>query len=238
VFLIILFAATFSSIVSHTGSAVPAMTGTAQLDPGVLQQSAWVMVRLCLVLLATLILLSFKTVQRWLKHQILGIVLRLSSRYPARRNRLNKFARSAIRSVDHIAAGFSLARHPQRLIACVVLTISIWSLTLLAYYVFSIGCPGVNLSLWELTIFMVVICFFIALPSVPGFWGVWEAGGVLALSLFSVPDSEAAGFTLVTHAVQMFPVILVGMLSALVTSVNVWNLAPDRNIGDAARPLT
>ena len=71
---------------------------------------------------------------------------------------------------------------------------------------------------------MVVVCFFIALPSAPGFWGLWEAGGVFALALFGVPAKDAAGFTLVNHAVQMFPVILLGLLSALITSVNIWQL--------------
>ncbi|MGD8369796.1 MAG: lysylphosphatidylglycerol synthase domain-containing protein, partial [Desulfobacterales bacterium] len=83
------------------------------------------------------------------------------------------------------------------------------------------GCPGIGLSVFELTAVMVIVCFFIALPSVPGFWGLWEAGGVFALALFGVPSKEAAGFTLVNHVVQMFPVILVGLVSAMVTGVNI-----------------
>jgi uncharacterized membrane protein YbhN (UPF0104 family) len=116
---------------------------------------------------------------------------------------------------------------PLRLLGCVVLTILIWALTVFSYYVFALGCPGVELTLWELTTVMVVICFFIALPSVPGFWGLWEAGGVFALSLFGVLNRDAAGFTLVNHAVQIFPVILIGMISALVTSVNIFKVRYD-----------
>jgi hypothetical protein len=72
---------------------------------------------------------------------------------------------------------------------------------------------------------MVIICFFIALPSVPGFWGLWEAGGVFALSLLGISAKEAAGFTLASHAVQMIPVILVGFVSAVLTGVNIWRVA-------------
>jgi len=68
---------------------------------------------------------------------------------------------------------------------------------------------------------MVIICFFISLPSVPGWWGLWEAGGVFALSLLGVSSKDAAGFTLANHAVQVFPVIIVGMISAAVLSVNI-----------------
>jgi hypothetical protein len=72
---------------------------------------------------------------------------------------------------------------------------------------------------------MVIICFVIALPSVPGFWGLWEAGGVFALMLFGVAEKDAAGFTLANHAVQMFPVILVGMLSAWINGINIMQVS-------------
>ena len=68
---------------------------------------------------------------------------------------------------------------------------------------------------------MIIICFFIALPSVPGFWGLWEVGGVFALALFGISTSDAAGYTLANHAVQMFPVILIGLGSAVATGVNI-----------------
>ena len=68
---------------------------------------------------------------------------------------------------------------------------------------------------------MVIICFFIALPSVPGFWGLWEAGGVFAMALFGVSSKDAAGFTLTNHAVQVFPVIIVGLMSAVYTGVDI-----------------
>ena len=35
---------------------------------------------------------------------------------------------------------------------------------------------------------MIIICFFIALPSVPGYWGIWEAGGVFALVSMLLPS--------------------------------------------------
>ena len=100
----------------------------------------------------------------------------------------------------------------------------IWGLQGFSFFLVSLGCPGIDLNLAEATAVLVIICFFIALPSVPGFWGLWEAGGVFALALFGVSSSEAAGYTLANHAIQMFPVILVGLGSAFVTGVDVWRL--------------
>ena len=72
---------------------------------------------------------------------------------------------------------------------------------------------------------MVIVCFFISLPSVPGWWGLWEAGGVFALSLFGVTAQEAAGFTLANHAIQVIPVIIAGLVSAMLLSVNIRQLS-------------
>jgi hypothetical protein len=91
-------------------------------------------------------------------------------------------------------------------------------------YVLAAGCSGIDISLAGHFVVMVVVFFFIALPSVPGFWGVWEAGGVFALSLIGVSSAEAAGFTLANHAVRIFSVIIVGLVSAVVTGVDLWDL--------------
>ncbi len=123
--------------------------------------------------------------------------------------------------LDHVAHGFLLLKHPGKLCYCFGLTIIIWIIGALSYYVMAIGCPGINLTPYEHMAVMIIICFFIALPSVPGFWGVWEAGGVFAMALFGISNETAAGFTLTNHAVQVFPVIIVGVISAMVCSVNI-----------------
>jgi len=105
----------------------------------------------------------------------------------------------------------------------------------LSYYTFSLGSPGIHLTFMEISAHMVIIMFFIALPSVPGFWGLWEAAGIFALSLFGVASKDAFGFTLANHAIQLFPVIIMGFVSAMILSVNIWQLShkkehyPDNN---------
>ena len=112
--------------------------------------------------------------------------------------------------------------------ACIILSAVIWCLSALSYYLMAKGCPGIHLSFSEMFAVMLIICFFIALPSVPGFWGIWEAGGVFALAIFGISSKQAAGFTLANHAVQMFPVIIVGLISAAMTSVNILQVSYER----------
>ncbi len=126
-----------------------------------------------------------------------------------------------INLMENVATGFSLVTYPVKILSCIILTVMIWMLSAYSYYLVAKGCPGIPLSFLDIFIVMIIICFFISLPSVPGFWGLWEAGGVFALSLFGINAKDAAGFTLVNHAVQVFPVIIAGMISAVLISVNI-----------------
>ena len=129
------------------------------------------------------------------------------------------------RFIDNIALGFRLLKYPRKIVLCAIYSLLVWITAAISYYVFSLGSPGVHLSYVEMFAVMVIICLFIALPSVPGFWGLWEAGGVFAMALFGTPSDAAAGFTLANHALQMFPVIIVGLISAVMTSVNIWQVS-------------
>lgn len=126
---------------------------------------------------------------------------------------------------ESFASGFMLLRSWKKMGVCIVLSALIWILSAFSYYVFSLGCPGIDLSFPEMFAVMILICFFIALPSVPGFWGVWEAGGVFALSLFGISGPDAAGFTLANHAIQIFPVILIGLISAMISGVRIFRIS-------------
>ena len=65
----------------------------------------------------------------------------------------------------------------------------------------------------------------VSLPSSPGFVGVIQLATVGALSLFSVPDTEALSFSLIFHAAQYFPVTLFGLVLLLVEQVSLTEAA-------------
>ena len=132
-----------------------------------------------------------------------------------------KICDPVIRILGNIAQGLTLLKYPKKVFLCTVFSFLIWGLLAFSYYLFSLGNPGINLTFFELSAVMVIICFFISLPSVPGWWGLWEAGGVFALSLFGVSSKEAAGFTLANHAIHVFPVIIVGLASTMILSVDI-----------------
>lgn len=147
-----------------------------------------------------------------------------------------KICEPVVRIVENFATGFTLLKHPMKICACFSLSVVIWGLAAFSYYLVSLGCPGIELSFIEITAMMIIICFFIALPSVPGYWGIWEAGGVFALLLFGVSSKDAAGFTLANHAIQIFPVVFVGLISAMVTSVNILQVSYEERTSAILNP--
>jgi uncharacterized protein (TIRG00374 family) len=212
------------------------MLGTIQIDPNIdipfgsyhLTRSTLVaigygMVRLSLALLLGIVLISIDASRRLINRMIMGLqklLFFMSSDFQQQVS--DKIGKRLVAIIENVAMGFALVKKPGRLIVCTGLTAAIWILSGVSYYVMALGSPGIHLSVIEMFIYMVIICFFIALPSVPGYWGLWEAGGVFALALFGIAPKDAAGFTLVNHAVQIFPIIIVGLVSAMVTGVNIW----------------
>ena len=174
-----------------------------------------------MVLILGIVLVSVDRSRKWIHEVITWVTRRLAFGSPKVRGLIRSCGDLSIHLTNNFAAGFALIKEPRRLIICFVLSVLVWGVGVGSYYLVGLGCPQVVLSYPQWFAVLVMICFFIALPSVPGYWGLWEAGGVFALRLFGVPPDAAAGATLLNHALQVLPIVLVGLVSALITSVNI-----------------
>jgi uncharacterized membrane protein YbhN (UPF0104 family) len=56
-----------------------------------------------------------------------------------------------------------------------------------------------------------VIVGFVAIPSTPGFAGLFEVGGRIGLAAYGVSASAAATWALTFHAVSYVPITLLGL---------------------------
>jgi len=222
--LVLLFAAVLAKV--NIDAHLDVSFGGYHLNREMLMTAVTGMVRISLVLIAAIVFISIKKTREAIAKIIIWSPTVLFFTGPEFKQKLQrKICGPLIQMMDNFASGFALVKHPKTICLCLLLSFFVWCLNAFGFYVMAQGCPGINLSYLEMFAVMIIICFFIALPSVPGFWGLWEAGGVFALALFSVGSKDAAGFTLANHAVQMFPVILVGMGSAVYIGANVWKLS-------------
>jgi uncharacterized protein (TIRG00374 family) len=225
--LIVLFAAMLATV--QIDPDLDIVFGGYHLNRATLVAAGEGTFKLLLVLIVGIVLVGFSKT----RNIINGLIIRIPSMFffagPDLKNKiLKRVCEPMVRFVDNFASGFTLVKYPTKICVCIGLSFFIWGLAAFSYYLMALGCPGIELSFVEITAVMIIICFFIALPSVPGYWGIWEAGGVFALLLFGVSSKNAAGYTLANHAIQIFPVIIAGLISAMVTSVNVLKISYEK----------
>ena len=211
------------------------VTSCVQIDPNlevvvddytisskVLQSAATAMTRLSLVLITGIVLVSFEFSRGLMERVILAspailFFLSLNAQEKVRK----AVCRPIVGIMNGIAQGFAAIKDFGKVLLCLGISAAIWALLASTYFVMVQGCPGISMSALELTAMMVIICFAISLPSAPGFWGLWEAGGIFAMVLFGVARDEAAGFTLVNHVIQLIVPILMGVVSVVLTGVSI-----------------
>jgi uncharacterized protein (TIRG00374 family) len=223
-FLILLSAAVLSTL-----NIAPDYTiafGDYQLSPENLSSIGKGLLRLCVIVMGGILLILIPMTRALIQRLILFSPEIIPFAPKAfKRHLKEKFMQTLVNIIDLFAAGFSLLKNPGKIFQCAILTLLIWAGTALTYYIMAKGCPGVEISYFQSVALMVIICLFIALPSAPGYWGLWEAGGVFGLSLFGIPTETAAGYTLVNHFIQLLPVIVIGIISAMITGVGIFQVA-------------
>jgi uncharacterized protein (TIRG00374 family) len=202
--------------------------GDYQLNKATLEMVAMRTFQLCLLLIGCIVVVSIKATHAFIRAFIMGlpkVLFFTSSHFKEKMG--EKVCVRLVGIFDNIASGLDLLKSPKKVTLCLTLSFLLWPIQGLSYYLLAIGCPGIDLSFLELFAMMIILCFFISLPSAPGFWGLWEAGGVFALLIFGVSATEARGFTLLNHVFQLLPVIVVGLISAFITGVSIAQFASE-----------
>ena len=70
----------------------------------------------------------------------------------------------------------------------------------------------------------VFVALAIALPSAPGFVGVFQIGCVAAASLFAYPEADAKVYSLVVHGLTYLIMIIVGFWLLTIHDLNLFEL--------------
>lgn len=232
-FMLLFLAVTLTAV--HIDPQFDTRVGDYHLNRQVLERIGFGMLQLAVVLLSGVVLVSFERIRRLIARLIFSLP-RLLVWLPdsAGRGVEQRLCHPLVGFMENIAEGLQLVKEPKRLINCLLLSLAIWLLNGLSFFLLAQASTGVDgLSFLEILAMMVIIMIFIALPSVPGFWGVWEAGGVFALSLFGISSQTASGYTLISHAVIILPVIAVGFVSAYAAGIDIHRLRQEEEVIDA-----
>jgi uncharacterized protein (TIRG00374 family) len=201
--------------------------GDYHLTPALLDGLWKTTLKFSLALVGIIFLISFSPTRRIFNRIILRTPdMMFFTQQPFREKLRTGLCARITRLLDNFAVGFDILKNPLNLVLCLLLSFALWAMLGLALLLMTFGFPGVEVSFLEALAVEIIICFFIMLPSVPGYWGLWEAGGVFGFMIFGIPAKEAAGLTLAYHFFHLVPVIIVGIMSAMIIGVKLVKTIP------------
>lgn len=115
-----------------------------------------------------------------------------------------------LRLVDRFIDGFAVLGDPALLSQTVVLSVAIWVVGALAYFLVA-AAFGFQLSPVGAVAAICIVNLATAVPQAPAGLGAFEAAATGALVLLGAESTRAFGITVVLHAVLFFPVVVVGL---------------------------
>lgn len=120
--------------------------------------------------------------------------------------------------VDGVRDGVSVLGEPRRLGATVFWSLTIWGINAVSFLVL-FRAFGIELGLAPALVMQTAIIFGIAVPSSPGFVGVFEAAVVVSLGLYGVDRDTAFAYAITYHAATFLPITLLGLYSVAATPI-------------------
>jgi uncharacterized protein (TIRG00374 family) len=132
-------------------------------------------------------------------------------------------ARVLTRFSSDLLDGAAVIKTPSRLIIIIGLTVLVWLTAYLQFQVVLWMFPF-NQSFLLSVALGVFVALAIALPSAPGFVGVFQIGCVAAASLFAYPESDAKVYSLVAHGLTYVMMIIIGFWLLAVHDLNLFEL--------------
>lgn len=164
------------------------------------------------VLLVGVVVLMIPAVQRFaigFPHRFPGLPEKL-------RNGLSNFIRD-------VARGFESIRNPRNFAMILFYSLLVWGLAGWSTQIMSFAFDGVEVSFLHAFALMSLIAIFILIPAAPGYWGLFEAGGLFTLTVFGLQQDESSGtaYVLVLHLSQYLPILAVGLALAAIDQFQV-----------------
>jgi len=108
------------------------------------------------------------------------------------------------------AEGLSVLRHPGRFIAVFLWALALWLVNALSFWIM-FEAVGVNAPFSAALFVQALIVLGVALPSTPGFFGVWEFTAIYGLKLYGVPDNLAGAWAIGFHVTSLIPITVIGL---------------------------
>ena len=107
------------------------------------------------------------------------------------------------------AAGLGALRHPGRFALILWWTLVHWLVNALSFWM-AFRAVGIEAPVSAALFVQGIIAIGVALPSSPGFFGVWEYFATQSLALYGVPPAQAVTWAVGFHLLAFVPITVIG----------------------------
>jgi uncharacterized protein (TIRG00374 family) len=132
--------------------------------------------------------------------------------------------RFASRFSGDLLDGAAVIKTPARLAAIIALTVLVWVTSFLQFYAILFMFPHEQHSLLLSVTLCVFVSLAVALPSAPGFVGVFQMGCIAAASLFAYPLAAAQLYSIIIHLLSFLFVIGLGFWVLTIHDLTLFEL--------------
>jgi len=134
-----------------------------------------------------------------------------------------RLAERLVAIIEGVRQGLSVLGSPSRVVGAVFWSVAVWGVSALAFFVM-FRAFGITVDFSGALLMQGLIMFGIALPSTPGYVGVFEYPIINVLALYGIDPNVAAAYALTFHVTTFIPITLLGAWSIVRTNLGFANL--------------
>lgn len=111
--------------------------------------------------------------------------------------------------LEGFASGLGVMRQPKLLAEVFVWTVIHWLCNAFAFWL-GFRALGISAPITAALLLQGIIAIGVAIPSSPGFFGLFEAAGTLGLGFYGIPSDKAVSWAIGFHILSYIPITVMG----------------------------
>jgi len=108
------------------------------------------------------------------------------------------------------SSGLTVLRSPRRFVEIFLWALLHWLVNGVAFWI-AFKAVGIDVPFSAANFLQGIIALSVAIPSSPGFFGVFEAAAKIGLAVYGVPSGQAVSWAIGFHILSFLPITLIGI---------------------------
>lgn len=125
------------------------------------------------------------------------------------RRMLPRFEAQILNLFGHVAGGLAVLKDSRRFLAVLFWAVAHWLTHALALYICFIAV-GIDVPYSAALFLQGILALGVAVPSSPGFVGVFEGAATIGLAVYGVPTTLAVSWAIGYHVLSFIPITVIG----------------------------